>query len=111
MTNAYTINGKNFALKEDFTFEELEWLDVVMGKLQVKGEKQEVRGEFARDEIERTLCMILTSPRPSPYKGEGAAFEHADFMKCTDGLATKIIADFFLQKAARGLIIKNFSMN
>jgi hypothetical protein len=105
----YRIGVKSFALKNDFTFKELEWLDVVMGKLQSNVKSNEVSGSFTKDEIEKTLQMIFTSPQPSPYKGEGVEFEHEDFMECTEGIAVKIIADFFLQKAVQGAIIKNFS--
>lgn len=117
----YNINNKVWALKDDFTFKGLEWLDVVMGRLNVKRETEEVKGNevngsFTRDEIEKTLQIILiqTPLNPPLSKGgkeEGSGFEHEDFMECTEGIAVKIIADFFLQKAIQGAIINRFSMN
>lgn len=103
-------------LKDDFTYEELEWLDVVMNRLTPslsKGEgeakRNEIHGSFTRDEINKTLGMIL---QPAPSLGEGVGgWATEDFMKCTEGTAVKIIADFFLQKALQGSIIKSFSMN
>lgn len=108
---AYTINGKNFVLKNDFTFEELEWLDVVMDKLQVGNE---IKGEFTKEEIEKTLSVVLSQSKHDDTLRQVQSdndFTHKDFMNCTTGMSIKIIADFFLLNAVRGLIIKSCSMN
>ena len=94
----YTIGDKVFTLKPDFTFEELEWLDVVYERLSVKKDKNEVSGKFTKDEIEKTMSIILVGK-------DDSKFEHQNFLKMKQiGDAVKIMADFFLTKAILGAL-------
>ncbi|MCF8263609.1 MAG: hypothetical protein K9I99_03800 [Melioribacteraceae bacterium] len=96
----YEINEKTFILQTDFTYDELDWLNSVLDRLQGKG--NEVRGSFTRDEIKKTLKLILRCE-------DGTAFGDVDFGKTKETLAVKIIADFFLMKAILGAITQQFS--
>ena len=106
----YSINNKNFKLKDDFTYAELEWIDVVYVRLsqdvskKTAAGKNEINGEFTREEIERTLIILLEG-------SDDSKFTHDDFLECTEGKAVKIIADFFLWKAIVGATMQNISMN
>jgi len=96
----YRINGKDFVPKTDFTHLELEWIDIVYLKLQVNKSKNEVGGSFTKEEVKKTIFMLL-----------GEDFTEEDWLKMTEGQDVVVIADFFLQKAVLGLIIKSCSMN
>ncbi len=103
---SYRINEKLFYLQADFTYEELEWIDKVYNSLSPtlpkgKGEEKrnEISGSFTRDEIEKTLSILLKDKNGNP-------FNHEDFLKTRESLSVKIIADFFLWKAALGHIMQ-----
>lgn len=97
---SYKIGEKEFQLQTDFTYEELEWIDVVYNRLTASPSPKasgsnEINGSFTRDEIKKTLKILLPG------------FTDEDFMKTRESLSVKIIADFFLTKAILGTIIKN----
>jgi hypothetical protein len=120
--NQYQIGDKTFCLQNDFTYAELEWLDVMYARLNPspsgrgQGEgmpANEISGSFTRDEIEKTLQILLSPPLlkgVSPQSGEGG-FTHEDFLNTRETLSVKIIADFFLSKAILGYFIKTFLTN
>jgi hypothetical protein len=112
--NEYEIGDKIFCLQNDFTFAELEWLDVVYERL-AKGtghsaESNEVKGNFTRDEIERTLEILLVPKSPSPSVSQ-SPFSHADFLNTRESQSVKIIADFFLTRAVLGFFMKSSLKN
>jgi hypothetical protein len=131
-TIEYKIGEKSFLLKTDFTFSELEWLDVVFERIapsifsdpgsETSGEEHEIRGSFTRDEIEKTLKILLvpTTPQSPPSEAclagrqggeEKGWFTHEDFLKTRESQAVKVIADFFLMKAVLGYFIKSSLVN
>ncbi len=96
----YTINGKVFILQGDFAYEDIDWIDSVMNRLSAQG--NEVSGKFTREDIEKTLSIILLAE-------DGSKLTHNDFMKIKESTSVKILADFFLSKAIQGSIMQNFS--
>lgn len=103
-TQQYEINKKRFFLQNDFTFEDLEWLDVVFGKLNSNPGTNEITGAFTREEIKKTLKILLKDI-------DGNEFTDKDYRFTRESLSVKIIADFFLSKAILGAIIKSSSTN
>jgi hypothetical protein len=118
--NEYKIGDKTFFLQTDFTYSELEWLDGVYERLtppaaaglsEGKGlELHEIRGNFTRDEIEKTLTILLI-PNSSPAsseegkisplgRGAGVGFTNEDFFNTNDSQFVKIIADFFINESS-----------
>ena len=104
----YQIGDKGFKLKDDFTYAELEWLDVVYLRIahgtEQNENKNEVSGNFTREEISKTLCILLEGK-------DGSKFTHEDFMECKESFSVKIIADFFLQKAILGAFTESVLRN
>ncbi len=101
----YKIGNKLFELKPDFTFEELEWLDIIYNKLSINENKNEVNGNFTKEEIEKTMSVLLIGK-------DNSKFEHNDFMIMKElSQAVKILADFFLSKAILGAFTSGTLMN
>jgi len=96
----YPINGKIFLMENDFTFEELDWIDKIFNRLSAQG--NEVQGNFTREDIKKTLQVLLKTK-------DGAPFTNEDFQRTKETTSVKIIADFFLSKAIIGKITETFS--
>ncbi len=101
----YKIGDKVFCLKPDFTFGELDYLNVIYNRLSLNEEQNEINGSFTTEEIEKTMCILLIGEDNTP-------FEHNNFLQMKQlSQSVKILADFFLSKAILGTLTKNTLMN
>ncbi len=102
LEQSYSVNNKKYILQNDFTFEELDWLDVVYNRLTPNNAdgKNEIKGSFTRDEIKKTLKILLKT-------ADGSNFTDEDFLKTRESMCVKIIADFFLWRAVLGYTMQN----
>ena len=92
----YESDGHVLVLQDDFDLDEKEWLLFIHSKM--TGEGNIVNGEFTGEEMLKTLSIILRNP-------DGSKVDEAILRSLKDSFKAKILADFFLMKAAFQLII------
>jgi len=98
----YIVDGMKVYLWDDFNFEEKEFIDKVLDRL--NGQGSSVTGSFTNEEMIKILSIILKNEN-------GEEVDKSVIMKIRESQQVKILADFFLMRAMLGSITTEFSKN